>query len=149
MINEVKIRQMNLKDVSRVSELENKIFRNPWSKRGIEESVLHPNGLVSIVAVYKNIIIGYAFYWLSDLTAHIANIAVDTEYRRSRVGAKLLQSIFKECNINGIAIAVLEVRESNFSAIELYKKFGFEKTGLKKDYYSNDLENAVIMKKFF
>jgi ribosomal-protein-alanine N-acetyltransferase len=76
---------------------------------------------------------------------HITNIAVHPEFRRSGVGSALMEALLAEAENRGIAALTLEVRESNHCARSLYRKYGFEDGGMRKAYYADNNEDAVIM----
>ena len=77
--------------------------------------------------------------------AHITNLAVHPEYRKKKIGERLIRFLLKLAVSRGIKRATLEVRPSNLAAQNLYKKFGFEVGGIKKGYYSDTGEDALIM----
>ncbi|HZQ08989.1 MAG TPA: ribosomal protein S18-alanine N-acetyltransferase, partial [Anaerolineae bacterium] len=106
-----------------------------WLKR-----VLHPapaNGTPQIV--------GYIGYWLMAGEAHISTIAVRPEMRGRAFGELLLAFTIEDAARRGAHVATLEVRISNTPAQQLYLKYGFEKVGLRKAYYSDNNEDAFIM----
>jgi len=76
---------------------------------------------------------------------HINNVAVRQEYRRSGIGTKLLETVLKEGQKKGARLAFLEARSSNVPAQALYARSGFRATGRRKDYYSDPLEDAIVM----
>ncbi|MFI3301238.1 MAG: ribosomal protein S18-alanine N-acetyltransferase [Candidatus Gastranaerophilales bacterium] len=90
-------------------------------------------------------LIGYAGCWIIFEEAHMTNIAVDLNYHRKGVGEALLNAIVQECYEQMVKYITLEVRESNISAITLYEKYGFKSLGIRKGYYQNNNENALIM----
>ena len=77
--------------------------------------------------------------------AHITNIAVLKEYRGKKIGEALLKEMINTCKDNKINSMTLEVRVSNLVAQNLYKKFGFKFSGIRKEYYSDNKEDAIIM----
>ena len=79
--------------------------------------------------------------------AEILEVAVSENLRRCGLASELMGEIFDWCGKNGIEQIFLEVRESNVSAANCYEKFGFIKTGVRKNYYRNPSENAVLMSK--
>ena len=92
------------------------------------------------------IAVGYAMLYIVCGEADIIRVAVLPEYRRQGIAEKLLLKSFE---VNETDAIFLDVRESNLPAINLYKLLGFVDTGIRKDYYSNPTENAVLMKKEF
>ncbi len=79
--------------------------------------------------------------------AEILEVAVSEKSRRCRIGSELMEEVFEWCAKNGISRIFLEVRESNFPARMYYKKYGFAENGLRKNYYRDPVENAVLMSK--
>ena len=76
---------------------------------------------------------------------HIKNVAVHSDYRGRKIVDKLVQSLVELCRENNIVSMTLEVRVSNIVAQNLYKKYGFKLAGIRKEYYSDNKEDAMIM----
>lgn len=125
--------------------IEQSCFSIPWTEQSICDSV-------SIGSNYFNIAYvdgkpaGYMSMQLAAGEGDIMRVAVLPEYRRLGIGRALLNECFSANNPDAV---FLDVRENNVPAIRLYESFGFEKTGIRKNYYSNPTENAVIMKNDF
>ena len=79
--------------------------------------------------------------------AEILEVAVSEDLRRNGIASELMDEVFVWCGKNGIAQIFLEVRESNFAARSYYKKYGFVEDGVRKNYYRDPIENAVLMSK--
>lgn len=128
-------------------ELEKKCFSDPWS------STMFLGDLQSEFTCYfgafngEGNLIGYAGMWLSVDGGEITNVAVHPDYRRKGIAYLLVENLIKICENNNFQYINLEVRESNCKAISLYNKFGFEKVGMRKNYYNNPKENALLMTK--
>lgn len=90
-------------------------------------------------------ILGYSGMWIMADEAHIMSIASGQEYRRRGVGEALLIAIIELAQQHKARVVTLEVRVSNITAQNLYLKFGFQKTGLRKAYYIDNKEDAIIM----
>ena len=86
--------------------------------------------------------------WIIVGEGHITNIAVDPAYRNQGIGKAVLGSLIEEAERRKLTGVTLEVRESNIEAINLYKKFGFICAGIRKDYYHDTKEDAIIMWKY-
>lgn len=152
MNNKIEIRSFRDEDFSRIMEIENSSFSDPWSE-SLMESSLGGKLYTMLVAEYDGRLSGYinvcAIPGESGLfngDAEIMNLAVADEYRRRNIADELINSavtVAKEKLCNKI---FLEVRESNIPAIALYKKHGFENYGIRKNYYENPRENAILMK---
>lgn len=140
-------RKMDKNDLGGVCILENLAFPSlPWSRKSFEEEM--DNSL----AVYfvaedreKGVIAGYAGMWVIFEEAHVTNVAVHPDYRRHGIGKKILFLLIEESIREGCTRMSLEVREGNEAARELYAKAGFREAGLRKHYYEDNKENAVIM----
>ena len=105
-------------------------------------------GTIFYVACLNNKIVGYM--GLSKIVGegYVTNIAVLPEYRRLGIGEKILGYVIDNTKAE-LEFISLEVRVSNIAAISLYEKFGFERTGLRKRFYTNPQEDAIIMTKYF
>lgn len=91
-------------------------------------------------------IVGYAGVWLIQEQGHITNVAVHPDFRRKHIGMAIVDVLMKESSKRaGTLTFTLEARKSNTAAIELYKKFGFLEVGIRKGYYQENNEDAVIM----
>ncbi len=144
----MRIRKMSENDLDAVVNLEQQIFSSPWSRESIEKAYLLEENIY-LVAENEGQIIGYCGIWTSFETADLCNIAVRTQYRRRGVGNEILKKAFALCHDRRIQQMLLEVRESNNSAISLYKKNGFESINIRKAYYKQPVENAIIMQRSF
>ncbi len=114
--------------------------RAGWSPREWLDSVLHPEPPPP-----DSLIVGYIGFWLMAGEAHISTIAVDPAYRGRSIGELLLVSAMDQAADLHATEATLEVRVSNTVAQELYLKYGYVKVGVRKGYYSDNNEDAIIM----
>ena len=136
---------MQLADLKEVMEIENQSFRHPWKRAFFLYDMNRPHAFC-LVAKEKNRLVGYLIAWKIEDQFHLANIAVHPDQRRKGIGSQLLKTIFeigKEIKCKNI---FLEVRESNISAQDFYRKFGFANTLTQKQYY-HDGEDALILEK--
>jgi [ribosomal protein S18]-alanine N-acetyltransferase len=131
-------------DLDEVMAIERTSFRYPWSSNFFLEE-LQVVCARSIMAQVNDKIVGYVLFWLLPEEIDIHNIAVHTDFRRQRVGQTLLQQVVEQARSRNSARVTLEVRVSNIAAQKLYDSVGFVSQGLRKGYYSNDGEDAVIM----
>lgn len=130
-----------------MEQIENRCFSEPWSRKSLED-LLTTDYAVYFVAVNDDgAVMGYSGMYVSFDTGNINNIGVLPEYRRKGIGAALLEALCTYCRENGIVLLTLEVRESNIPAISLYESFGFEKVGVRKNYYKKPLENGLLYNK--
>src|SRR5207249_4228905 len=89
--------------------------------------------------------VGYGGMWVIMDEAHITTLAVDPPYQGRKIGERILIVIMEESVLQGASRATLEVRENNEVAQKLYRKYGFREAAIRKKYYTDNLENAVIM----
>jgi ribosomal-protein-alanine N-acetyltransferase len=95
--------------------------------------------------ITRELVVGMAVVWLVVDEAHIATIAVHPEFRGRGLGKRLLAVILEDSRRQGMATATLEVRAGNQTAQAMYRDFGFEVKGLRKGYYKDNQEDALIM----
>ena len=98
-----------------------------------------------IVLEQEDQIIGYCGAWLIIDEAHITNIAILPEFRGQKLGEALLNKMIERSREKGIERMTLEVRKSNTVAQSLYKKLGFQNGAVRKNYYSDNQEDAIVM----
>lgn len=137
------MREEDLEDVLRI---ENESFSDPWRKECFLAD-LHKEFTSPAVAKIGEELVGYTCTWRIEDELQIANIAVDKVYRRKGIAQKLIEWIIQQGLKQNCRTVLLDVRESNFAALELYRKFGFEEIGRRKNYYRCPVENAIIMQK--
>ena len=144
--SQVTVSVANIDDVKDIANIENNSFSTPWSEKAIRESM--DAGTIFYVACLNDKIVGYM--GLSKIVGegYVTNIAVLPEYRRLGIGEKILGYVIDNTKAE-LEFISLEVRVSNIAAISLYEKFGFERTGLRKRFYTNPQEDAIIMTKYF
>lgn len=142
----MQIRPMTMTDCNQVAEIEAASFSMPWSLRAFTDTVEKPN-FRYFVAEEAGEILGYCgFLYVLD-EAEIPNVCVKASARRQGVGRKMLEVLITEAKTLGIAVLYLEVRESNEAAMALYASLGFLPNGIRKNFYEQPQENAVLMSK--
>ena len=140
----VSFRSMVPADLDEVMAIERTSFRHPWSSNFFLEE-LQVACARSVLAQLNDKIVGYVLFWLLPETVDIHNIAVHTGFRRQRIGQALLRQVFEQARSRHLSRVTLEVRISNIAAQKLYESVGFVSQGLRKGYYSDDGEDAMIM----
>lgn len=149
MINELKkfkIVKMQKSDVDGVFQIEELVHPyHHWSKDSFYNELL--NNLASYYCIKneKKLIAGYIGMWEIIDEAHITTLAIHPDFQRQQLAQALIVQIILDCYKNMIKYITLEVRESNTNAINLYRKFLFESVGMRKNYYQDNNENAIIM----
>lgn len=145
VMNEYIIREMTVDDIDGVLFVEEEVFSTPWTKEAFVLEVTENQLARYVVAEKEGKIIGYGGIWLILDEGHITNIAVYPTYRGQGLGNKIIEKLIAICEERGIYNMTLEVRKSNFIAQSLYKKYGFIDCGVRRGYYSDTNEDAVIM----
>lgn len=140
-------RRMVEEDLDRVSEMEKEIFSTPWSKDSFFES-LQKTYSHFFVAEEDGSILGYLGIHNFGGDGEITNVAVDKIWRGKGVAFSMLTYAMDETKTEGIEAFTLEVRASNTPAIRLYEKLGFVNQGIRRNFYENPTEDAIIMWKF-
>ena len=140
----IEVYKMSLNDLENIKEILVSAFDDFWNYSTLKEELSNANSYY-LVAKSDNEVLGFAGikYVLND--ADIMNIVVKKSKRKSGIGSLLLKNIIELCKKLNISTLFLEVNEKNLPAISLYKKFGFEEVGFRKNYYKEN--NAIVMKK--
>lgn len=144
MQSALQIREIKENDAVDIAALERDIFPDPWTEKGIAETLSQKNTV--LLGAWKNrALAGYVIlYYVLD-EGEIARIAVESSCRRQGAAGCLLGRIRDICVSRGITRLMLEVRESNTAAVSFYKRHGFTEDGVRKAYYSNPREDAILM----
>ena len=145
MIETLQTRQMTLSDLDRVMEIEVKSFAVPWSRDAYLMELTQNHFAKYLVAEAADEVVGYAGMWVIIDEAHITNIAIDPEQRGKRLGEELMRRMMALAIAHGAERMTLEVRVSNLPAQRLYEKLGFVSHGIRKGYYTDNNEDAMIM----
>lgn len=142
----VKIRPMQKTDIDDVISLEQRVFGNHhWSKDSFINELSNDLAKYFSVLNEDGKLIAYCGMWQILEEAHITNISVSPDYRRMHIGEVLLTKLIEECYKNLVKYMTLEVRVGNHAAIGLYEKYGFKSLGIRKGYYQDNNEDALIM----
>lgn len=144
MASEMIIRRMTMADVDGVAAVEAATFPTPWSRDAFQSEMKNVAARY-LVAEKDGRVIGYAGAWIILDESHITNIAVLEAERGQGIGRKLTHGLMQYLSNLGAAYATLEVRKSNEVAQNLYKSLGFIKLGVRKRYYEDNGEDALIM----
>ncbi|MDZ7270670.1 MAG: ribosomal protein S18-alanine N-acetyltransferase [candidate division KSB1 bacterium] len=139
------VRHMEMADVPEVARIEGLCFSSPWSAQSFVSCLADREVVLSIVATINEQIAGYAVNWLVPPEIHIGNIAVAPDFRRLGVARQLLQTVLSYARTRGCTVAHLEVRVSNQAAITLYQSMGFRRVGIRRGYYQDNGEDALLM----
>ena len=145
MSAEIVIRTMTSLDVDGVMTVEHDSFLTPWSRSSFEEELAENLLARYIVATENGVVVGYAGTWLVINEAHVTNVAVSSQRRQNGIGRLLMESLMELARENGMESMTLEVRVSNEAARNLYRQLGFVEAGIRKNYYSETKEDALIL----
>ena len=141
----LRVEPMQIGDLDAVQEIERRSFRTPWPAHAYRTE-LETNRLATyVVARIDDRVVGYGGMWVMVDEAHITTFALDPDFRRRRIGERVLLSLLDHAQARHAHEATLEVRLSNLPARRLYEKYGFRPVGLRPRYYSDDNEDALIM----
>ena len=138
----VEIRRLTYADLPQVVAIERRAFTTPWSLAMFVLELSKPSG-VCLAADVEGELVGYLVCSRYDTVWHVMNIAVDPDRRRRGIATALLQALLER--VGRDAPVTLEVRHSNTGAIALYERFGFRSAGVRRRYYADNGEDAVIM----
>ncbi|MCK5812022.1 MAG: ribosomal protein S18-alanine N-acetyltransferase [Clostridiales bacterium] len=125
--------------------IEKQSFITPWSHKSIYDDVVNNEMATYIVVLNLNKVVGYLGFWTIIDEAHITTLAIEKTYRRKHLALELFYEMMDMITNDGVMAITLEVRENNIPAISLYKKLGFKREGIRKNYYQDTNENALIM----
>ena len=135
---------MKEEDIDSVLEVSSLSFSIPWSKDSYIQELTNPIARY-LVAKIDNKVVGFVGTWIVLDESHITNIAVHPNYRKQGIASKLLEEFLDYCKLQGCVAYTLEVRSSNIAAQSLYEKHGFKQNGIRKRYYEDNNEDAILM----
>lgn len=131
-------------DISEVLKIERLSFTTSWSEASFYNELYSINSIIRI-AEFNGIVIGYICVKHIVDECHILNLAVHPDHRRHGIAAILLNDAIVKLRLHGCRFFYLEVRTSNYAARKMYERFGFNMAGIRKSYYANPVEDAVVM----
>lgn len=137
-------REMEPEDADAVEAVEQACFAIPWSRESFWKEAANENTCY-LLALDGEQVIGYAGCWISFEEAQITNIAIAPDYRGQKVGTRLMAELIRLVKERGVTAMTLEVRPSNAPARALYVHYGFREAGVRKKYYHDNGEDAIIM----
>jgi ribosomal-protein-alanine N-acetyltransferase len=140
------IRKMVPQDIEAIMAIEKEAFSMPWSKESYLAEMKNQFACYLICDVGGQIA-GYGGIWIVFEEAHITNIAVNAEFRRRGIGSAIMLELEKKAREKKAVRILLEVRPSNDPALKTYKKLGYMPSNVRKEYYSDNGEDALIMMK--
>ena len=140
------LREMLVDDLEQVMEIEQDLFAVPWTKEGYFTFLTKDNTLFLVVEE-KGQILGYCGLLMVLDEGDVTNVAVRRDRQKEGIGHFLMDGLIRLAAEQGVHILHLEVRSGNDTAIRLYERLGFGRDGIRKNYYTNPVEDAVLMTK--
>lgn len=141
-VTSTRVREMDVRDIQDVLELEHECFPVPWTKRMLEDE-LAARGRVYLVVEDDDVLVAYGGLMVVEDDAHLMTLAVAPHARRRGIATRLMLRLVEQGLEKGAAHLTLELRSSNRAARGLYEKFGFTQVGVRRQYYPD--EDALVM----
>lgn len=142
---QLEFRSMRLDDIPFICEIEIEAFATPWTAEAFHNELMNNHFAKYMVMELAGEVVGYGGMWLIVDEAHVTNIAIKAPYRGRKWGERLLDEFMDTAAFMGAVRMTLEVRVSNLIAQSLYGKLGFYPAGTRREYYSDNNEDAIIM----
>lgn len=142
------ITDAKIEHLPQIEKIEKSCFSLPWTTLQIEKQIISDSCIFLSALDSQGNVIGYVNLIFVVDEGYIGNLAVEETHRRQGVAEALLRELEQRCILQHLAFITLEVRQSNAAAIALYHKCGFSNAGVRKNYYVNPQEDAVLMTKF-
>ncbi len=140
----VRIRELEIGDLGAIEGIEERAYPTPWSRSMFASELAKPTS-ICLGAFEGDDLVGYVINARYVDAWHVMNVAVAPERRRRGVASALLERLFELTRDDERRGYTLEVRVSNSAAIELYERLGFEARGIRRGYYTDNREDALIM----
>lgn len=145
-MNRVLIRLMTIDDLDAVIEIEKAAFSDPFN-RELFEKYLSQESFQSWVAIKDDSIVGYSTFVRAADEIDLLNIAVKGSHRQQGIASQIMQKILEVARTKSVRAIFLEVRPSNLAAIKFYDRLGFQKVGVRRKYYRDNGEDALVYMK--
>ncbi len=141
---QVGIEPMRIGDLDVIEAIDRRCFPQPW-QRSVYEVELSNRAACYLIARMGQAIVGYGGAWVIGDEAHLTTLAVDAPHRGARIGERLLLCLMEEAVMRRASHVTLEVREGNCPAQHLYRKYGFRNAAVRRNYYIDTGEDAIVM----
>jgi ribosomal-protein-alanine N-acetyltransferase len=145
MVDSFVFRNMRDEDIEQILEVEHASFSTPWSREAFYNELHNNRFAVYIVLEENSKILGYCGAWIVIDEAHVTNVAILPEYRGRKLGEAIMRKMMSVAREMGGKSMTLEVRVTNHVAQSLYRKLGFQNGGIRKNYYSDNQEDGLVM----
>jgi [ribosomal protein S18]-alanine N-acetyltransferase len=139
------LRRLALADLDAIERIEQVSYGSPWSRSMFASELAKPSSLSVAAVTPDDALIGYLVLSRYVDAWHVMNVAVDPAWRRSGIATALLEHVFEATRGDARRGYTLEVRVSNVGAVSLYERLGFHSHGIRRGYYTDNREDAVIM----
>jgi ribosomal-protein-alanine N-acetyltransferase len=142
----MELRPLQLRDLGAIEEIEHRSYPTPWSRSMFASELAKPSSIcLGAFDEEDDALLGYLIISRYVDAWHVMNVAVAPERRRSGIASRLLNRLFEQTAGDGRRGYTLEVRVSNAGAIRLYERLGFRSRGIRRGYYTDNREDALIM----
>jgi ribosomal-protein-alanine N-acetyltransferase len=142
----VELRKLELRDLNAIERIERESYPTPWSRSMFAGELAKPSSLsLGAFEPGGGPLVGYLVVSRYVDAWHVMNVAVDPSYRRRGIATRLLEELFELTKGDSGRGYTLEVRVSNLGAIGLYEHLGFERRGIRRGYYTDNREDALVM----
>ena len=142
----IEFRTLRLRDLNSIEEIERSSYPTPWSRSMFAGELAKPSSIcIGAIDSEREELVGYLIISRYVDAWHVMNVAVAEPYRRRRVATGLMERLFEVTSRDGRRGYTLEVRVSNDAAIRLYERLGFKSRGIRRGYYTDNREDALIM----
>ncbi len=142
IVHVVPMRRRHLRSVLRI---ESQVYARPWSLSLFVSELALRTSRAYYVAKINGVLCGYAGLMVTDDDGHVTTLAVEPAWHRNKIGTRLLLTLAREAIRRGACNLTLEVRVTNHGAQEMYRRFGFRPAGIRKNYYVETNEDALVM----
>lgn len=149
-LHPVRIRRMEISDLPQVIELDQRSFSLPWPERSFRfELEINEVSRCWVAELLLPdvvpLLVGMIVVWLIEDEVHVATLAVAPEYRRHKIAQRLLAHTLVDAYHSGGNCSFLEVRSGNLAAISMYLRFGYHEVAIRRNYYKDNGEDAILM----
>lgn len=146
MIDTVFYRKMTVADVDGVLKIEEEAFSLPWTRDAfVQEMTTNLHAYYIVAEDHQRQIVGFCGMWMIIDESHITNVAVAEQVKGQGIGEGLMREAIRVAREHEVVLMSLEVRVSNTIAQNLYRKLDFQNGGIRKGYYTDNQENALVM----
>ena len=141
----IELLPMRRRHLHQVLDIERRVYPRPWTMTLFLSEIVQRSTRFYIVARAHRRVVGYAGLMVFGDEAHVTNIAVDPDAHRRKIASRMLFALVSAARRRGASACTLEVRVHNHAAQSLYRQFGFAPVGIRKNYYAETGEDALIM----